>query len=69
MRKFFLCLILISTNVFALDLSQLSKPMPLEGRLSNTDKVESRRIKETKEKEKEEQKAQIVAQDQSLCKP
>ena len=37
--------------------------MPLEGRLSNTDKVESRRIKETKEIVKEEQKAQLVAQD------
>ena len=46
MKKILLCLMLITTSAFAIDLSQLSKPMPLEGRLSNTDKVESRRKKE-----------------------
>lgn len=58
MKKILLCLALISSNVFAIDLNQLSAPLPLEGRLSNTDKVESRRIKE---KLKEEQKAQLIA--------
>lgn len=61
MKKFLLSLILISSSVFALDLSQLSEPMPLEGRLSNTDKVESRKIKDIKQDKKEEQKAQLVA--------
>ena len=66
MKKALLCLALISSNVFALDLSQLSKPMPLEGRLSNTDKVESRKIKQAdKIVKKEEQKAQLIAEEKT----
>jgi len=56
MKKILLSLVLLSTNVFALDLSQLNEPMPLEGRLSNTDKVESRKVEVIK---KQEQKAEI----------
>ncbi|MBR5304334.1 MAG: hypothetical protein IKU37_05860 [Candidatus Gastranaerophilales bacterium] len=58
MRKVFLCLLLISSNVLAIDLSQLTEPKPIEGRLSNTDKVESRKVKEAT---KEEKKAQLVS--------
>lgn len=60
MKKFLLSLILLSTTALAYDLSQLSEPKPLEGRLSNTDKVESRKIEHIK---KEEQKAQIKPQE------
>lgn len=60
MKKLLLSLILLSTTALAYDLSQLSEPKPLEGRLSNTDKVESRKIEHTK---KEEQKAQIKPQE------
>ena len=58
MRKILLCLLLISSNVLAIDLSQLTEPKPIEGRLSNTDKVESRKAKEAT---KEEKKAQLVS--------
>ena len=47
----------LSSLSFAYDLSQLSQPMPLEGRLSNTNKVESRRIKTVSSEEK---KAQLI---------
>lgn len=60
MKKILLSLILLSTTTFAYDLSQLSEPKPLEGRLSNTDKVESRKIEHIK---KDEQKAQIKPQE------
>lgn len=56
MRKILLSLALLSASVYALDLNQLNEPKPLEGRLSNTDKVESRKIEI---KPKQEQKAQI----------
>lgn len=59
MRKILLSLALLSASVYALDLSQLNEPKPLEGRLSNTDKVESRKIEIKKEEPKKEQKAQI----------
>ena len=58
MRKILLCLLLISSNALAIDLSQLTEPKPIEGRLSNTDKVESRKVKEII---KEEKKAQLVS--------
>lgn len=41
MIKKILILFLLFSNVYALNLSQLSEPKPLEGRLSNSDKVES----------------------------
>ena len=51
-------MLLISSNALAIDLSQLTEPKPIEGRLSNTDKVESRKVKEII---KEEKKAQLVS--------
>jgi len=59
MKKILLSLVLLSTNVFALDLSQLNEPMPLEGRLSNTDKVESRKVEIIKKEEKITKEAQV----------
>ena len=59
MKKFLLSLILLSASSFAIDLSQLNEPMPLEGRLSNTDKVESKKIKVIKKEEKITKEAQI----------
>lgn len=39
-------LMFLSVSAFALDLSELSEPKPLEGRLSNTDKVETAKKEE-----------------------
>ena len=62
MKKLLLSIVLLNSLVFAIDLSQLSEPKPLEGRLSNSTKVEARKEKaETKIKE---QKAQIVKDEQ-----
>ena len=60
MRKLILFALLMSSISFALDLNQLSKPRPLEGRLSNTDKVEARKIKIIS---KEEKKAQLISEE------
>lgn len=64
MKRFLLSLILLNTCTFALDLSQLSEPKPLEGRLSNSAKVEARKIK-TEIKTKE-QKAQIIQKEEKV---
>lgn len=58
MIKKILIIFLLVSNVYALDLSQLNEPKPLEGRLSNTDKVESSRVLK---KENEIQNAQITS--------
>jgi len=50
---------LLFLKSYALDLSQLNEPKPFEGRLSNTDKVESN-LK--KEENIDESKAQIVSE-------
>ena len=60
MKRFLISLIMLSSCVFALDLNQLKEPRPLEGRMSNTDKVESRK---TKLNQVEEQKVQTQAQE------
>lgn len=60
MRKLILFALLMSSISFALDLNQLSEPRPLEGRLSNTDKVEARKIKIIS---KEEKKAQLISEE------
>ena len=57
MKKLLLVTFLLSTYCFAIDLSQLNEPKLPEGRLSNTDKVESRRVQKII---KEEKKAQII---------
>ena len=54
---------MLSSCAFALDLNQLKEPRPLEGRMSNTDKVESRK---TKLNQVEEQKVQTQAQETTL---
>lgn len=59
MKKIFLILFSLTLSSFALDLNELNEPKPLEGRLSNTDKVESRKIEKTTRKDEEEKKAQI----------
>lgn len=60
MKKIFLILFSLSLCSFALDLSELKEPKPLEGRLSNTDKVESRKIEKiTKKEEKAQNKSNI----------
>ena len=64
MKKILLSLCLLSSTVFALDLSELKKPKPLEGRLSNTDKVES--IKEIKVIKKEEPQTIPVVKNQEI---
>ena len=56
MKKILLSLIFLANAVFAINLDELTEPKPLEGRLSNTDKVESRKVETIK---KQEQKAEI----------
>jgi len=56
MKKILLSLIFLANAVFAINLDELTEPKPLEGRLSNTDKVESRKVEVIK---KQEQKAEI----------
>ena len=63
MKKILLSLLLLSSCAFAIDLSQLKEPMPLEGRMSNTDKVESRK---TKINQVEEQKIQTQFKEDDL---
>lgn len=58
MIKKILVVFLLISNVHAFDLSQLNEPKPLEGRLSNTDKVESSKVIK---KENEIQNAQITS--------
>lgn len=66
MKKIFLSLFLINSFCFGYDLSQLSAPKPLEGRLSNTDKVESRKVELIKNEEK---KAQLITSDEKTQIP
>lgn len=58
MKKLLLSVILLNSIVFALDLSQLSEPKPLEGRMGNSNKVEARKAR--KDTQIKQQKAQIV---------
>ena len=60
MKKILAILALLSLNSYAVQLSDLTQPMPLEGRLSNTDKVESRTIKI--EQKIEQRKAELITQ-------
>ncbi len=60
MKKTLAVLALLSMNVYAVQLSDLIEPMPLEGRLSNTDKVESRTIKI--EQKIEQRKAELISE-------
>lgn len=57
MKKFLLTILFLNSLCYALDLSILNEPKPLEGRLSNTDKTES---KQPKEQKQEEQKAPLA---------
>ena len=58
MKKLLAIFALLSLNAYALNVSDLIEPMPLEGRLSNTDKVESRTIKI--EQKIEQRKAELI---------
>ena len=60
MKKILAILALLSLNSYAIQLSDLTEPMPLEGRLSNTDKVESRTIKI--EQKIEQRKAELISE-------
>lgn len=59
MIKKILPLLLLTLSCQAITLNELTEPMPLEGRLSNTDKVESRTIKI--EQKIEQRKAELVS--------
>lgn len=58
MKKLLILAFLINSIAFGITINDLKEPKPLEGRLSNTDKVESRRIEKIT---KDEQKAQLVS--------
>lgn len=60
MKKILAIIALLTLNSYAVQLSDLTQPMPLEGRLSNTDKVESRTIKI--EQKIEQRKAELITQ-------
>ncbi|MBQ3102614.1 MAG: hypothetical protein IJB79_09270 [Candidatus Gastranaerophilales bacterium] len=57
MKKFLLNILFLNSFCYAINVSDLVEPMPLEGRLSNTNKVESRKVQVVK---KDEQKAQLL---------
>ena len=60
MKKLLAVFAFLSLNAFAIDLSDLTAPMPWVGTLSNTDKVESRTIKI--EQKIEQRKAELISE-------
>ena len=57
MKKLFVIALLINSMALGITIDDLKEPKPLEGRLSNTDKVESRKVEKITN---DEQKAQLV---------